>query len=113
MTGQSTPLKKSLTMDFLNNNVASTIIGAIVGGIIAIIAGDITCRRQRKDVKEKEDRENFKKNKAKPNKNGFIDTEISKAYSNKEKLKHEIIYLENIGRSDINELEIAIAEQDA
>ena len=123
-------------MDFLNNNVVSTIIGAIVGGIIAIIAGDITYRRQRKDAEKKEIRENFKNKaelsvnecfkvngdnvreiyvipcpyKAKLNKDGFIDTEISKVYSNKQKLKHEIIYLENIGKSDINELEVAIAD---
>lgn len=122
-------------MDFLNNNVVSTIIGAIVGSIITIIAGDISYRRQRKDAEKKEIRENFKNKaelsvnecfrvdgdnvreicvipcpyKAKLNKDGFIDTEISKVYSNKQKLKHGIIYLENIGKSDINELEVAIA----
>ena len=123
-------------MDFLNNNVISTVIGAIIGGVIAIIAGDIAYRRQRKDAERKEIRENFK-NKAelsinewfkvngdnvkeiyaipcpytaKLNNNGFVDTEIPKSYSNKEKLKREIIYLENIGKSDINELEIAIAD---
>ena len=108
-------------MDFLNNNVVSTIIGAIVGGIIAIIAGDIAYHRQRKDTEEKEVRENFKNKaelsinecfivngdnireiciipcpyKAKLNKNGFIDTEISKVYSNKEKLKPKSRILKN------------------
>ncbi len=31
-------------------------------------------------------------------------------YSNKQKLKHEIIYLENIEKSDVNELEVVIAD---
>ena len=123
-------------MDFWNSNIVATITGAIVGGLIAIVASIVTYRMQRKDAEKKEIRENFK-NKAelsinewfkdngdntkelyvipcpyiaKLNNEGFIDTEIPKAYSNKEKLKREIIYLENIGKSDINELEIAIAD---
>lgn len=119
-------------MDFWNSNFVS----AVTGGLIAIVASIVTYRLQRKDAEKKEIRENFKNKaelsvnecfrvdgdnareihvipcpyKAKLNKDGFVDTEISKVYSNKEKLKHEIIYLENIGKSDINELEVAIAD---
>lgn len=119
-------------MDFWNSNIVAT----LVGGLIAIIASSITYRMQRKDAERKEIHENFK-NKAelsinewfkvngdnvkeiyaipcpytaKLNDNGLVDTEIPKLYSNKGKLKREIIYLENIGKSDINELEIAIAD---
>lgn len=119
-------------MDFWNSNFVS----AVTGGLIAIAASIVTYRLQRKDAEKKEIRENFKNKaelsvnecfkvngdnvreisvipcpyKAKLNKDEFIDTEISKVYSNKQKLKHEIIYLENIGKSDINELEVAIAD---
>lgn len=119
-------------MDFWNSNFVS----AVTGGLIAIAASIVTYRLQRKDAEKKEIRENFK-NKAelsinewfkdnyyntkeicvipcpyiaKLNNEGFIDIEIPKVYSNIEKLKCEIIYLENIGKSDINELEIAIAD---
>ena len=123
-------------MEFWNNNIVATITGAIVGGLIAIAASIVTYRMQRKDAEKKEIRENFKHKAelavnewfkdngdnvkeiyvipcpyiAKLNNEGFIDTEIPKVYSNKEKLKREIIYLENIGKSDISELEIAIAD---
>ena len=119
-------------MDFWNSNFVS----AVTGGLIAIAASIVIYRLQRKDAEKKEIRENFKNKaelsvnecfkvngdnvreihvipcpyKAKLNKDGFIDTEISKVYSNIEELKREIIYLENIGKSDINELEIAIAD---
>ena len=123
-------------MEFWNNNIVATITGAIVGGLIAIAASIVTYHMQRKDAEKKEIRENFKHKAelavnewfkdngdnvkeiyvipcpyiAKLNNEGFVDTEIPKVYSNKEKLKREIIYLENIGKSDINELEIAIAD---
>ena len=123
-------------MDFWNNNIVATVTGALVGGLIAMTASGITYRMQRKDAEKKEIRENFKHKAeltvnewfkdngdnvkeiyvipcpyiAKLNNEGFVDTEIPKVYSNKEKLKREIIYLENIGKSDINELEVAIAD---
>ena len=47
-------------MDFWNSNIVATITGAIVGGLIAIVASIVTYRMQRKDAEKKEIRENFK-----------------------------------------------------
>ena len=124
-------------MDFWNSNIVATVVGAIVGGVIAIIAGDIAYRRQRKDAEKKERWECFKhkgeldvSNGAEiPNekiynaqnmhvifcsynvildKDGEIAVSYPKGISNSKQLKHQIVYFENIGDSDINELEIAV-----
>lgn len=124
-------------MDFWNSNIVATITGAIVGGLIAIIASIITHCMQRKDAEEKENRENFK-HKAEllafdslsiPSeklydaqnidvlfcsyqinigKSGVIGIKYPKSICNPKSLKRHSIYLENIGDSDINELEIAV-----
>lgn len=121
-------------MDFWNSNIVATIAGTVVGGLIAAIASNITYRMQQKDAEKKELRENFKQKAelavnewfehngcnvkemhvipcpydAKLDSDGLVGTKIPKIYSNIEKLKRKVIFLENIGRSDINELEIAI-----
>lgn len=43
-------------------------------------------------------------------KNGFVKINIPKEYSSVEVVKKKIIYLENIGESDINGLEVASAD---
>ena len=122
-------------MDFWNSNIVATVTGAIVGGIIAIIASSITYYWQRKDTERKEIRENFKYKaelradrsldvrdkrveiinvvfcsyKVVLDKNGFADISYSEKITDFTKLKQAVIYLENIGKSDINELEIAVA----
>ena len=119
-------------MDFLNSNVAS----AIVGGIIAIVAGDIMYRRQKRDDKKREMRENFKhkaelhtekffdaRNKEvkkkqiivcsygpKLDRNGEVICALPKGIKETAKLEKEYVYLENIGETDINELEIAVMD---
>ena len=91
--------RKGWLVDFWNSNFVS----AVTGGLIAIAASIVTYRLQRKDAEKKEIRENFKNKaelsvnecfkvngdnvreisvipcpyKAKLNKDGFIDTEIS------------------------------------
>ena len=47
-------------MEFWNNNIIATVTGAIVGGVIAIIASGVTHHWQRKDAERREIRENFK-----------------------------------------------------
>ena len=124
-------------MDFWNSNIVATITGAIVGGLIAIVASIVTYRMQRKDAEKKEIRENFK-HKAELlaidganitseklydtqnvnvlfcsyhtslDKNGEVTVKYPKGIRNLESLKSHTIFFENIGDSDINELEIAV-----
>lgn len=124
-------------MDFWNSNIVATVTGAVIGGFIAMTASSITYRRQRKDAEKKEIRENFKhkaellasdgvnipneklydaKNinavfcsyRASLNKRGEVTVRYPKGIHNSKELKHHTIFLENIGDSDINELEIAV-----
>lgn len=124
-------------MDFLNSNIVATTTGALVGGLIAIIASSITYHRQRKDAERKEIRENFKHKaellasdganipseklydaqnidalfcsyQASLNKEGEVTVRYPKGIHNSKELKRHTIFLENIGDSDINELEIAV-----
>lgn len=124
-------------MDFWNSNIVATTTGALVGGLIAIIASSITYHRQRKDAERKEIRENFKHKaellasdganipseklydaqnidalfcsyQASLNKEGEVTVRYPKGIHNSKELKRHTIFLENIGDSDINELEIAV-----
>lgn len=124
-------------MDFWNSNIVATVTGAIIGGLIAIIASIVTHRMQRKDAEKKEIRENFKHKaellasdganipskklydaqninalfcsyQASLDKNGEVDVKYPKGIHNSKSLKRHTIFLENIGDSDINELEIAV-----
>ena len=120
-------------MDFWNSNIIATLIG----GLIAIIASSITYHMQRKDAERKEIRENFKHKaellvsdganipseklydaqninalfcsyQAILNKEGELTVKYPKGIHNSKELKRHTIFLENIGDSDINELEIAV-----
>lgn len=44
------------------------------------------------------------------NKDGFVSTTIPKDYANKNMLSYDVIYLENVGEADVNELEIATTD---
>ena len=119
-------------MDSSISSIVAAVVGAIIGGAIAIISGEITYRRQRRDNIEREQRENFK-HKAELNTNewfeargnnikmisvtccsyepslvgGEIEINYSKEIVKSIRTSREIVYLENIGESDINEIEIA------
>ena len=124
-------------MDFWNSNIVATVTGAIIGGLIAIIASIVTYRMQRKDAEKKEIRENFKHKaellasdgasisseklydaqninalfcsyQTSLDKNGEVAVKYPKGIRNSESLKRHTIFLENIGDSDINELEITV-----
>lgn len=124
-------------MEFWNNNTIATVTGAIVGGVIAIIASGITHHWQRKDAERREIRENFKHKaellasdganvsseklydsqninvlfcsyEASLDDNNNIAIKYPKGIRNTKGLKRHTIFLENIGDSDINELEIAV-----
>lgn len=124
-------------MEFWNNNIIATVTGAIVGGVIAIIASGITHYWQRKDAERREIRENFKHKAELLASDGgnipseklydsqninvlFCSYEASLDYNNNiaikypkgirytKGLKRHTIFLENIGDSGINELEIAV-----
>lgn len=43
-------------------------------------------------------------------KDGFVSTTIPGGYADKNILSHDVIYLENVGESDVNEIEIATAD---
>ena len=125
-------------LDFLKNNAGLVaILGVIVGWGLSSLTSLFLYRRQKKDDEEKDRKERFKhkgellasdgmsipnekiynaKNlnalfcsyKANLNINGEVDVEFPKGINNIKKLKHHMVYLENIGESDINELEIAV-----
>lgn len=121
---------------FLNNNAAvMTVVGVVLGWALNSITGAIRHRRQQKDNEAKERRERFAKRaefdttsrpssnhpvhsidavftsyKVTPSDDGLVDVIYPDGLSN-EKLKSEVIYLRNIGSSDINECEIAVSIQ--
>lgn len=125
-------------MDFWNSNIVATITGAIIGGLIAIIASIVTYRMQQKDAERKEIRENFK-HKAEFFAPDSFNVPSEKLHSAKEidvvlcpykvclhnngikvkyptlvnslgSLKCSTIFLENIGESAVNSLEIAVGD---
>lgn len=122
-------------MEFWNNNIVATITGAIVGGLIAIAASIVTYRMQRKDAEKKEIRENFKHKaeldydewfednggnakclevilctyEASLDKYDDVDISYPPGLKNIKNLKKKYYYFENIGESDINELEVAVS----
>ena len=123
-------------IDFLNNNAGfAAILGVIVGWILSSLTSFILYRRQKKDDEEKDQKERFKHKaefiynqwsrdngdntkrlevifctyKPSMEKAGEINIAYPKNLSNKTKLKTEYFYFENIGESDINELEVAVS----
>lgn len=122
-------------LDFLNNNAGFVaILGVIVGWILSSATSLILYRRQKKDDEEKDIKECFK-HKAEfiynqwfrddgdnvkrletvfctyqpsIDRSGTIDISYPKNLLDKSKIKTEYFYFENIGESDINELEVAV-----
>lgn len=125
-------------LDFLNSNAGLVaILGVVVGWVLSSITSFILYCRQKKDDEEKDAKERFKdkaellasdganipterlydaKNidalfcsyQTRLDKNGNIDIKYPKGIRNSKELKRHTIFLENIGNSDINELEIAV-----
>lgn len=121
-------------LDFLNNNQGLVaILGVVVGWLLSSLSERRLYKRQKEDALDKERRDRFsrkaefsvnesfivKGDNAKEihiilcpytaaiDKDGFVSTTISKDYANKNMLSYDVIYLENVGESDVNELEIA------
>lgn len=125
-------------LDFLNNNAGFVaILGVIVGWALSSLTSLILYRIRKKDAEEKDIKERFKhkgeflasdgmnipdekvyyiKNidalfcsyKVSLSKNNEITIGFPKGISNIKKLKHHMVYIENTGESDINELEITV-----
>lgn len=126
-----------LFLDFLNNNSGLVaILGVVVGWVLSSLTSLFLYRRQKKDDAEKEKKERYK-HKAELlindnyrdhggnvrkldlilcmysvtlDKDGFSLVNLPKEIVDTKKLKKEILYLENIGDSAINELEIAVSD---
>lgn len=123
-------------LDFLNNNSGFTaLLGVVLGWFLSSVSNKRIYKLQKKDEQDKERRERFKKKaelsvikdyrdgyncikelhiipcpyEAKLDKNGQVETVISRKYANIEKLQRKVIYLKNTGKSVIRELEIASA----
>ena len=123
-------------LDFLNNNTGLVaILGVIVGWLLSSASSKRLYERQKKDAIEKERREIFSQKavlysscnfKAKTNNirrisavmcsyeatlnsGGEVDVILPKEIGDYKNLKRKVIYLENIGKSDINALEVAVA----
>lgn len=111
----------------------NAVIGAIVGGTIALIGNAINRHYNKKDEVEKDRKERFKQKaelyidknpktnadtvkmevifteyNAKLDKNGYAEIIYPKEHKNNN-YKEVTLYLKNIGSADINELEIAVA----
>lgn len=125
-------------LDFLNNNAGFVaILGVIVGWMLSSLTSLILYHRQKKDDEEKDQKERFKHKgellasdgtnipterlydaksidalfcsyQTSLDKNGNINIKYPKGIRNSKELKRHTIFLENIGNSDINELEIAV-----
>lgn len=124
-------------LNFLNNNPGLVaILGVIVGWALSSLTSLFLYRRQKKDDAEKEKKERYK-HKAELlvndyfrdhgsnvrkldlilcaygvalDKDGFPLVGLPKEIVDTKNLKKEILYLENIGDSAINELEVAVSD---
>lgn len=123
-------------LDFLNNNSGLVaILGVIVGWLLSTLSDRKMYKRQKKDELDKEFRERFKEKaefitneavdlrkchaedlyvvfssyEANLDENDEVVTKLPKDIANSDKLKCEILYLENVGNSGVNELEISVA----
>lgn len=123
-------------LDFLNNNSGLVaILGVIVGWLLSSVSNKRLYKQQKRDELEKEKRESFnhkavlyndygfkvKANnvrklgvvicsyEAKLNDSGEIDIILPKEVNDYKKLKKEVFYLKNIGKTDIDTLEVAAA----
>lgn len=123
-------------LDFLNNNAGLVaILGVIVGWALSSLTSLFLYQRQKKDDAEKEKKERYK-HKAELlvndyycdynnvrklelisctyvvtlDKDGFPLVSLPKEIVDTKNLKKEILYLENIGDSAINELEVAVSD---
>lgn len=125
-----------LFLDFLNNNSGLVaILGVVVGWLLSTLSDRKMYKRQKKDELEKEFRERFKEKaefitnevvdlrkchaedlyvvlssyEANLDKYGEVVTKLPKDIASSDKLKCVILYLENVGNSGVNELDIAVA----
>lgn len=123
-------------LDFLNNNSGLVaILGVIVGWLLSSVSNKRLYERQKKDAIEKERRENFSQKavlynsrsfkaktnnirrlsavmcsyEARLNDYGEVDIVLPKKIGDYKNLKRKVFYLENIGKSDINAFEVAVA----
>lgn len=123
-------------LDFLNNNSGLVaILGVVVGWILSSVSSKRLYERQKRDAIEKERRENFSQKavlynshsfkvrannihrisavmcsyEATLNSGGEVDVILPKEIGDYKNLKRKVFYLENIGKSDINALEVAVA----
>lgn len=123
-------------LDFLNNNAGLVaILGVIVGWALSSLTSLFLYRRQKKDDAEKEIKERFKHKaeldydewfedngdnakclevilctyEASLDKYDDVDISYPSGLKNIKNLKKKYYYFENIGESDINELEVAVS----
>lgn len=127
-------------LDFLNNNAGFVaILGVIVGWALSSMTTLILYRRQKKDDEEKDIKERFKhkaefiysqrpKNEGgdirrleatfctyQPSigKDDMVEVTYPKELLSRNKMKMKYFYFENIGESDVNELEVAVSNPKA